>query len=94
MGWCICTGRYKEEIYISIRTINVKAEAGRLLRRIVNRRGTAGGHGMIAGGRIPCRGLSEAECKKAEDKIIRRFLEKLGHRGEIMFKPLLALNGN
>jgi len=94
MGWCICTGRYKGEIYISIRTINVKAEAGRLLRRIVNRRGTAGGHGMIAGGRISCRGLSETECEEAENEIIGRFLEKLGHRGEIMFKPLLALNYN
>ncbi len=94
MGWSICTGRYKGEVYISIRTINVKAEAGRLLRRIVNRRGTAGGHGMIAGGRISCQGLSETECEEAENKIIRRFLEKLGHRGEIMFKPLLSLKGN
>ena len=91
MGWCICTGRYKDEIYVSIRTINVKAESGRLLRRVVNRKGTAGGHGMIAGGRISCRGLSETECEKTENEIIGRFLEKLGHRGEIMFKPLLTL---
>lgn len=91
MGWCICTGRYREEIYISIRTINVKAEAGHLLRRIVNQRGTAGGHGMMAGGRISCRGLSEAECEGVENEIIERFLEKLGHRGDIVFKPLLAL---
>ena len=91
MGWCICTGRYKDEIYVSIRTINVKAESGRLLRRVVNRKGTAGGHGMIAGGRISCRGMNEVECEKAENEIIRRFLERLGHKGEIVFKPLLAL---
>lgn len=51
--WSLVTGRYKERVYLSIRTTNPRAEAGRLMRRLVGKKGKGGGHGMTAGGWVP-----------------------------------------
>lgn len=51
--WSMCSGRFGERIYLSIRTTNPRADAGALMRRLVGRRGKGGGHGMIAGGWMP-----------------------------------------
>lgn len=48
--WSLCTGLFDGKIYLSIRTTNARADAGRLMRRLVGRRGKGGGHGMSAGG--------------------------------------------
>lgn len=48
--WSLCTGLYGERVYMSVRTTNPRANAGRLVRRILGRRGKGGGHGMLAGG--------------------------------------------
>jgi len=51
--WSLCTGRFEDRIYLSIRTTNQRADAGGLIRRLIGRRGKGGGHGMIAGGWMP-----------------------------------------
>lgn len=51
--WSLCTGRFEDRIYLSIRTTNQRADAGGLMRRLIGRRGKGGGHGMIAGGWMP-----------------------------------------
>ena len=48
--WSLCTGLFNDRIYLSIRTTNARADAGRVMRRLVGRRGKGGGHGMSAGG--------------------------------------------
>ena len=48
--WSLCTGVYGERVYLSIRTTNVRADAGRLMRRLLGPNGKGGGHGMLAGG--------------------------------------------
>jgi len=47
--WSICTGRYQGRLHISLRTSNVKAEAGRILQKLV------GGKGGGWGARYDCR---------------------------------------
>jgi nanoRNase/pAp phosphatase (c-di-AMP/oligoRNAs hydrolase) len=56
--WSLCTGVHGDRIYLSIRTTNQRADAGRLMRRLLGRRGKGGGHGMMAGGWVglPSRG--------------------------------------
>jgi nanoRNase/pAp phosphatase (c-di-AMP/oligoRNAs hydrolase) len=48
--WAFCTGRYKGRLHISLRTSRPDAQAGEVLRDIVDNRKTAGGHRAIAGG--------------------------------------------
>lgn len=59
--WSLCSGLYEDRVYCSIRTTNTRADASRVMRRLVGRRGRGGGHGMIAGGWMPvARGGAEA----------------------------------
>jgi nanoRNase/pAp phosphatase (c-di-AMP/oligoRNAs hydrolase) len=48
--WSLATGLFGDRIYLSIRTTNPRADAGRVMRALVGRRGKGGGHGMMAGG--------------------------------------------
>lgn len=52
MTWSLCTGVQGDRVYLSLRTTNARADAGRLMRRLLGRRGKGGGHGMMAGGWI------------------------------------------
>jgi nanoRNase/pAp phosphatase (c-di-AMP/oligoRNAs hydrolase) len=51
--WSFSTGAFEDRLYLSIRTTNPRADAGRLMRRLLGRRGKGGGHGMMAGGWMP-----------------------------------------
>lgn len=89
--WCLCTGRYKDQILLSLRTSRVKGGAGKMARRIVGSTGTAGGHDMIAGGQVDCAGKSEAERDQMERKLIETFFRLMGKQngGEVsvLFPP-------
>lgn len=75
--WCLCGGTYEGSLRFSIRSELADAEAGRLARSLVrSHEGSAGGHGMTAGGRVA---LAESPTPQAVDAlwrdIVARFLE-------------------
>jgi nanoRNase/pAp phosphatase (c-di-AMP/oligoRNAs hydrolase) len=90
INWCICLGRLKDKIIVSIRTTNQKGEAGRFLRRLIGKRGTAGGHEMIAGGQVSCETMEHERCTKVEKEIVQDFLKKLGYKEDAEMTPLLT----
>ncbi len=77
ISWVLCFGRYEGKIWISLRTSNVKANAGGVIKRLVRKRGVSGGHNMIAGGQIDLKSLHPDEIKGVEEDIVRRFLKTL-----------------
>jgi nanoRNase/pAp phosphatase (c-di-AMP/oligoRNAs hydrolase) len=89
MNWSLCIGRYNGRLLTSIRTTNKKGQAGKFLRQLVGKRGTAGGHGMIAGGQVPC-SMEEESCAKVEEELIEGFLKKLGYGPDVETTPLLV----
>lgn len=50
--WVVCMGLYNDTLFISVRTRQRRDNAEKLLLAMVQRDGTAGGHGTIAGGQI------------------------------------------
>mgnify|MGYP003397247894 CR=1 FL=1 len=48
--WSLCTGSHADRVYASIRTTNIRADAGNLMRRLIGTLGKGGGHGTMAGG--------------------------------------------
>ena len=72
--WSVCAALHKEHIYVSIRTTDTEATAGLLLASILPS-GMAGGHGMIAGGRIK---TSQRTWKDEAHKIVQDILRALG----------------
>ena len=90
MTWSMCLGRFKDKIIVSIRTTNVKGSAGRFLRALIGNKGTAGGHGMIAGGQIACPSMEHDRCTQAEDELTQDFFKKLGYKEVSETTPLLT----
>ncbi len=87
--WSICIAPHEEFIYVSMRTRDTNAQAGRLLDSLLPK-GTAGGHGMIAGGRV------KTPRKQREDmacKIVQDILHALGKDGSRL-QPLVAVKGS
>lgn len=87
--WAICIGVYDGRLYISIRTTNIKGRCGRVLQRLIGKRGTAGGHEMIAGGNILLDGKDEIGIQNLIDEVIAEFFHLLGHKEEFQPKKLL-----
>jgi nanoRNase/pAp phosphatase (c-di-AMP/oligoRNAs hydrolase) len=54
--WAVCMGLYNDSLVMSLRTAEEDAHAGQVIRRVVAGLGRAGGHGTMAGGRIPLDG--------------------------------------
>lgn len=90
MNWSLCLARHEGKVLVSIRTTNQKGQAGHFLRRLLGKKGTAGGHEMIAGGQVQCSSLDHDRCSELEDEIIRDFLKKLGYKDAGDMTPLLT----
>jgi nanoRNase/pAp phosphatase (c-di-AMP/oligoRNAs hydrolase) len=88
MQWSICSAAFKDRLYVSIRTTRQKARCIPIMRHILGKEGSAGGHGMIAGGYIPIQGLTGAEMEALEEEIMLRFISKLAPPGIDSLPPL------
>ncbi|HTP24525.1 MAG TPA: DHH family phosphoesterase, partial [Anaeromyxobacteraceae bacterium] len=59
--WSLAFGEYEGQLYYSLRTSDRRMNAGRLIREVIEERGgSAGGHGSMAGARLPLRSLGAA----------------------------------
>lgn len=85
--WSLCTGVYGERLYLSIRTTNPRADAGKIIRRLLGRSGKGGGHGMVAGGWMALHDKQGPEIQRAQELLatrLARFLKKNPQR----FSPI------
>lgn len=87
--WSMCTGVFQDRLYLSIRTTNSRADAGRLMQRLLGRRGKGGGHGMMAGGWIPLSKTSANESAALQDSLTTRLARYLKKNPERL-APLIA----
>jgi nanoRNase/pAp phosphatase (c-di-AMP/oligoRNAs hydrolase) len=76
--WTMCTGYWNDKLLISIRTSEESNLAERVIKHMVARKGTGGGHLTYAGGQIPLTGGTKREREKLEKLIQRRFLDAIG----------------
>jgi nanoRNase/pAp phosphatase (c-di-AMP/oligoRNAs hydrolase) len=81
--WAFCIGQFEDDIIISVRAARRDATAGQLLRRVVGRDGTAGGHGMTAGARVPIGNLSAEDARLKSEELVNRFIKELGLEDEV-----------
>ena len=81
MRWSLGFGEYEDHLYFSVRTGDRRMNAGRLIRDVIETRGgSAGGHGSMAGARLPLRGLSAAARKRLREDVVKSFLDAFGVR--------------
>ncbi len=77
-NWTMCTGFFQGKLLISIRTAQEKNRADKVIKFIVARRGTGGGHLTYAGGQIPLKKDSESQRQKLKQFIESKFLQAVG----------------
>jgi len=76
--WSMCTGLWNEKIMISIRTSEENKLAEKVIKSMVFRKGTGGGHLTYAGGQVPLTTGTKAEREEAEKHIEEKFLKAIG----------------
>jgi len=80
--WSLAVGEYRGNLYFSLRTRDRRMNAGKMIREIIeDLGGAAGGHGSMAGARLPVKGLAEAPRKRLLRGIFRSFLREFGEQG-------------
>jgi len=89
--WVICMGVYEDDLILAVRTRSQQSEAGQLVREMVGDRGTAGGHGTMAGGRVPLRDKDPAQMAL---RLGQRALQSLKMMPEMAGKPLIPSEGD
>jgi nanoRNase/pAp phosphatase (c-di-AMP/oligoRNAs hydrolase) len=85
--WSCCMARHQDELVLSLRTSDPYAHAGKVIRDVVREAGAAGGHGMVAGGRVD---LGSTPYEEVAATVRERLLSTLGSDKE-EGKPLAAV---
>jgi nanoRNase/pAp phosphatase (c-di-AMP/oligoRNAs hydrolase) len=91
--WVIAAGRHADSLLLSLRTLDPHAHAGEVVLEVVGDRGSAGGHGEMAGARIDLRGLKETEIEHLLQELFDDFCERLGVM-ELEPEPLVPLESS
>lgn len=89
MKWSLAFGIFRGQIFLSLRTRDRRMNAGRLVRGICeDLGGSSGGHGSMAGARVPFRGTVH-ERRRRRRELVRKFLAGFGAE-RLTAVPLLA----
>jgi nanoRNase/pAp phosphatase (c-di-AMP/oligoRNAs hydrolase) len=67
--WAAVTSRYQGKLLVSIRTSDPGGQAGRIIQKVIGDEGSAGGHGMMAGGSIPTVGMTKKVIGRLETEL-------------------------
>lgn len=70
-------GHYNDELILSIRTTDTHLNAGETIKRLVGKRGAAGGHGMMAGGKMVNIAGDHSTLMELEDLLTKKMLTEL-----------------
>jgi nanoRNase/pAp phosphatase (c-di-AMP/oligoRNAs hydrolase) len=82
LKWSLAYGTYEGSLYVSLRVRDRRMNAGRLMRELCeNRGGSAGGHGSMAGARLPLPTSRDAVAR-LKRRLLRDFLKAFGVQGE------------
>ncbi|XXF75571.1 DHHA1 domain-containing protein [Myxococcaceae bacterium GXIMD 01537] len=88
MKWSLAYASYRNQLFISLRVKDRRMNAGRLIREIcTDYGGSSGGHGSMAGARLPLSGRA-AQRKALKRELVGRFIHAFGVDDE---KPVSLL---
>jgi nanoRNase/pAp phosphatase (c-di-AMP/oligoRNAs hydrolase) len=80
--WSLAWGENRGSAFYSLRTRDRRMNAGKMIRDIIEREGgTAGGHGSMAGARLPLRGKTSIARSRLLARVERAFLREFGAEG-------------
>lgn len=72
--WSFCLAEIGDVMVVSLRSTSRKYRAGNVLRRLIGRMGSAGGHREMAGGAIPLGAMTPTDRQELHEKLINKLL--------------------
>ncbi len=76
--WSLCLALTGNVLVMSLRSTSKKQKAGLILRKLLGKRGSAGGHREMAGGIMSVAGMNNNEINELGNQIIFNFLSLVG----------------
>ncbi len=86
-SWVLAGGCFGEDYILSLRTDYSFGKAHPLMRRVLDGKGSFGGHGHIAGGRISLKDAKESTIRSVERELRAAALEVIGAEAEDGIPP-------
>jgi len=86
--WAFCTAYSGQQLLISLRSSVKTARCGTLLKSVINKHGSGGGHHRMAAGSIEVGELSKADREALKDDIVKSLLAKIEPRIRQTKEPL------
>lgn len=80
VSWSLCMGHVENVLVMSLRSSSRKHAAGGVLRKLVGKAGSAGGHRDMAGGIIPVPGMTNEEIQELGNTIVEKFLTLINRK--------------
>lgn len=90
MAWSFVTGVWKGELCVSLRALHGRGHAGTIMHSILAERGRGGGHGTMAGGKIPLNGMTVEHREQLEKELALKLIRHLRRREEVTLRPLIG----
>lgn len=87
--WTLCSGLYDNRLLLSLRTDQPSNRADHVMKRLVSRKGSGGGHLSYAGGQISIEGRTRAQIAHLREAVLKRLLKCLGKEptGQDLVRP-------
>jgi nanoRNase/pAp phosphatase (c-di-AMP/oligoRNAs hydrolase) len=76
--WTMCMGLFKDKMLISLRASNKDGRAGEIVKKLVGKQGTGGGHQSYAGGQIPLDQTDRTNLAEIEKTLREKFIRLIG----------------
>lgn len=80
VSWSLCMGEFNGLMILSLRSTSRTLQAGKVIRRLVGRTGSAGGHKEMAGGQVSLAGMESEEKDRFREKLVDKFLKLVKRR--------------
>jgi nanoRNase/pAp phosphatase (c-di-AMP/oligoRNAs hydrolase) len=94
--WAFCTGYHGDNLLVSIRSEKKGARCGSMLKSLVKKQGSVGGHNQMAAGYLDMKGLSPEEKESRREAFVKGLIARIEKRlvqsepVEMVAKPLVG----
>ncbi len=97
MTWSFCTAYQGDNLIVSLRSSQKGARCGQLLKTIIRKQGSGGGHHWMAAGYLNMEGVPDPEREERRDALVKALLSGIERRSvagsepvELVARPLIG----
>jgi len=91
LRWSFCTAYVNDGLFVSLRSNQPGAHCSRLLRSVIGRKGSSGGHDSMAAGFIDMNGASEVERADRRQAVVASILGRIFKKAPVEFEKIEQL---